>query len=185
MNHMLRASALCLALFAFTLPASAHSFKLGNLTIHHPWSRATPGGAKVGVGYMVIDNAGKEADRLIGIESPIADKAEVHEMTMEGDVMKMRQVEGGLEIPAGGSAILKPAGYHVMFVGLKQPIVEGKPFEATLTFEKAGTVTVSFKVEAIGAMQSSDSPSGESHMDHGDMDHGSMDHMDHMNMDHQ
>jgi hypothetical protein len=139
--------------------AFAHEYKVGTLVIDHPWARATPGGAQVGGGFMIIKNTGTEPDRLIGLASDVAMRGEVHEMTMVDNVMKMRQVEGGLEIPAGGTVELKPGSFHVMFMGLKAPLKEGEPFKGTLTFEKAGAIEVEFKVEKVGA-------SGEGH-DHG------------------
>ncbi len=141
--------ALCL-LFAGLHGALAHEFKLGDIEIDHPWSRATPPGAKVAGGYFTITNNGGEADRLVSVTSDISDKAEVHEMTVKDGVMTMRPVEGGVEIPAGGKVELKPGGYHLMLMGLKQPAKEGESFPATLTFEKAGSVTVEFQVEGIG-----------------------------------
>ena len=144
------------ALFAVFLlaciPAAiAHEFKVGDLEIEHPWSRATPPGAKVAGGYFTVINKGSAPDRLLSISSDISDKAELHEMGVKDGVMTMRPVAGGLEIPAGGKVILGPGSYHVMFMDLKQPPREGEMFAATLTFEKAGTVTVKFAVQAIGS----------------------------------
>ena len=135
-------------LFAFSPPLWAHEFKLGDLEIGHPWSRETPEGAKVATGYMVIKNHGAAADRLVSITSPIAGKAEVHEMAVNSEgVMTMRPVEGGVDIPAGGEVALKPGAFHIMFMDLKQPPKAGVKFPGTLTFEKAGTVDVEFAVE--------------------------------------
>lgn len=128
----------------------AHEFKLGDLEIEHPWSRATPAGAKVAGGYFTITNTGSSADRLLSISSDISAKTELHEMGVKDGVMTMRPVSGGLEIPAGGKLALAPGGYHLMFIGLKQQPKQGEEFSATLTFEKAGTVTVDFAVEGIG-----------------------------------
>ncbi|UVK50558.1 copper chaperone PCu(A)C [Mesorhizobium sp. AR02] len=129
----------------------AHEFKVGDLEIGHPWSRATPAGAKVAGGYFTITNNGSTPDRLVSISSDISDKAELHEMGVKDGVMTMRPVVGGLEIPAGGKVVLGPGGYHVMFMDLKQPPKQGEMFAATLTFEKAGTVTVEFAVQAMGS----------------------------------
>jgi copper(I)-binding protein len=131
--------------------AAAHEFKIGDLEIEHPWSRATPAGAKVGGGYLAITNNGSAPDRLVSITSDISDKAELHQMAVKDGVMTMRPIEGGLEIPAGGKVDLKSGAFHLMFVGLKQPLKQGESFAATLTFEKAGSVEVKFAVEAIGA----------------------------------
>jgi copper(I)-binding protein len=155
------------ALFAVFLlaciPAAiAHEFKVGDLEIEHPWSRATPPGAKVAGGYFTVINKGSAPDRLLSISSDISDKAELHEMGVKDGVMTMRPVEGGLEIPAGGKVALKPGAYHLMFTGLKRQPKQGEKFPATLTFEKAGSVKVEFAVEGMGETGSGDM---------GDMDH--------------
>ncbi|MBE1706875.1 MULTISPECIES: copper chaperone PCu(A)C [Mesorhizobium] len=129
----------------------AHEFKVGDIEIGHPWSRATPAGAKVAGGYFTITNNGSAPDRLLSISSDISDKAELHEMGVKDGVMTMRPVVGGLEIPAGGKVVLGPGSYHVMFMDLKQPPKQGEMFAATLTFEKAGTVTIKFAVQAMGS----------------------------------
>ena len=129
----------------------AHEFKVGDIEIGHPWSRATPAGAKVAGGYFTIINKGSAPDRLLSISSDISEKAELHEMGVKDGVMTMRPVVGGLEIPAGGKVVLGPGSYHVMFMDLKQPPKQGEMFAATLTFEKAGTVTIKFAVQAMGS----------------------------------
>ncbi|AZO11416.1 copper chaperone PCu(A)C [Mesorhizobium sp. M3A.F.Ca.ET.174.01.1.1] len=139
-----------LLLLACIPEASAHGFKLGDLEIGHPWSRATPPGAKVAGGYFSVTNKGAAPDRLVSVSSDICEKAELHEMGVKDGVMTMRPVGGGLEIPAGGKVALKPGGYHLMFVGLKRQPKQGEKFQATLTFEKAGSVTVDFAVEGMG-----------------------------------
>jgi copper(I)-binding protein len=146
-----------IAVFALALSFSglhgavAHEFKLGDIEIDHPWSRATPPGAQVAGGYLTIVNNGGVPDRLVSVTSDISAKAEVHEMGVKDGVMTMRPVEGGVAIPAGGKVELKPGGYHLMLMGLKRPVKEGESFPATLTFEKAGSVAIEFQVEAIGA----------------------------------
>ncbi|MEO5758445.1 MAG: copper chaperone PCu(A)C [Mesorhizobium sp.] len=139
-------------LFAGGQAALAHEFKVGDLEIGHPWSRATPAGAKVAGGYFTITNKGSTPDRLVSISSDISEKAELHEMGVKDGVMTMRPVNDGLEIPAGGKVALAPGGYHLMFIGLKQQPKQGEKFSATLTFEKAGTVSVDFAVEGMGEM---------------------------------
>ena len=133
------------------LPAQAADVTVGALKISAPWARATPKGASVGGGYMKITNTGTAPDRLIGGSTDIAKSFEVHEMKMEGGVMKMRPVAGGLEIKPGETVTLDPSGYHVMFVGLKEQLKQGDHFKATLEFAKAGKVDVDFAVEGIGA----------------------------------
>jgi periplasmic copper chaperone A len=149
-------------LLAFALlPVLSHDYKIGELKIDHPWTRATPGGAKVGGGYMKITNTGSETDRLIGGSAEIAGILEIHEMAMDGNVMKMRALEKGLEIKAGASVELKPGGYHVMFIDLKKPLKEGEKIKGNLIFEKAGKVDVEYRVESRGGTMPS-----------GDHDHG-------------
>lgn len=125
-------------------------YKLGSLTIEAPWARATPGGAKVAGGFMKITNNGKEPDRLVGGTVPFAGRFEVHEMAVDGGVMKMRQLSKGLEIKPGESVELKPGGYHVMFMDLTSGLKEGDAVKGTLVFEKAGKVDVEYKVGPIG-----------------------------------
>jgi uncharacterized protein YcnI len=124
--------------------------KAGSLTLEQPWSRATPGGAKVGGGYLRITNTGTVPDRLTGGSLPLASKVEVHEMRLDGDVMRMKAVEGGLEIKPGATVELKPGGLHLMFVDLKEPLKEGQVLKGTLTFEKAGPVEVEYTVRGMG-----------------------------------
>ncbi len=130
--------------------ADTKVYKLGSLTIEAPWARATPGGAKVAGGFMKITNAGKEPDRLIGGTVPFAGRFEVHEMAVEGGIMKMRQLSKGLEIKPGETVELKPGGYHVMFMDLTSGLKQGEAVKGTLVFEKAGKVDVEYKVGPIG-----------------------------------
>lgn len=141
-------AALLLALAA--TGASAHDYKLGPLKIDHPWSRATPKGASVAGGYMKITNTGTTSDRLTGGETGAARRFEIHQMSMEGGVMKMREVKDGVEIPPGATVELRPGAYHVMMVNLSKPFTKGDRVKASLTFEKAGKVDIEFAVEAFG-----------------------------------
>ena len=132
--------------------ALAHDYKAGALKIGHPWSRATPGGAKVGGGYLVIENTGSTADKLIAVSAPaIAGRTEMHEMATTNGVMTMRPLDSGVEIAPGAKVEFKPGGYHIMFMELKQPLKQDERVKGTLTFEKAGPVEVEFKVEGMGA----------------------------------
>jgi len=140
-------SALLLAAMA---SASAHDYKVGPLAIDHPWSRATPKGASVAGGYMKITNTGSTPDRLIGGATEAARKFEIHEMKVDGGVMKMRELTNGLEIPPGGTIELKPGSLHVMMTGVTRPFVKGERVKASLTFEKAGKVDIEFIVDAVG-----------------------------------
>ncbi len=139
------------ALTLFAIPALAQEIKAGDLTIEKPWARATPKGADIGAGYLEIRNAGAAPDKLTGGSADFASGVEVHQMKMDNGVMKMRQVQGGLEIPAHGTIKLAPSGYHLMFTGLKSPLVKGASVKVTLTFEHAGPVAVDFPVQGIGA----------------------------------
>ena len=140
------------AAFALAVTAAiAGDYKAGSLDISDPWSRATPKGSSVAAGYMKIKNNGSTPDRLIGGSSDVASKFEVHEMKMEDGVAKMRPIKGGLEIKPGETVELKPGSFHVMFAGLKKPLRAGDHFQATLAFEKAGTVSVDYDVRAMGS----------------------------------
>ncbi len=152
LSKPVRALALLAAMIAaWATPAAAHEYKLGDLEIAHPWSRAIPAGAKVAAGYMVITNHGTTPDRLVSITADIAGAASVHEMAIDADgVMTMRPIVNGVEIPAGGQIALKPGAYHIMFLDLKQAPRKGIKFKGTLTFAKAGSIDVEFAVEAIG-----------------------------------
>jgi len=145
MKNLLQAAALVLATFA----AQAHDFKAGAITIGHPYARATAAGQPTGGGFMKFVNAGGN-DKLLSVSAEVSKTVELHEMKMEGDVMRMRQVDG-IELQAGKTVELKPGGYHVMFVGLKAPLKAGDKFPLKLKFEKAGDVTVEVNVEVPGA----------------------------------
>ena len=145
----LTATLVALAILSWAPLAGAHDYTRGTIFIDHPWTRPTPGGVTVGSGYLVIRNRGKVPDRLVSASTAIAGKVEIHRMTAEDGVMKMRQVEGGLTVAPGKSVELKPSDLHLMFFELKRPLKEGDKFPATLVFEKAGTVNVEFKVEPM------------------------------------
>jgi hypothetical protein len=157
MHHRFRMvfAATALAAVAFAALATQHAvaaeFKAGDISIEAPWSRATPGGAKVAAGYLTIKNGGATPDRLASATADIAERTEIHEMSMTDRMMKMREVPGGVAVPAGGSLALAPMGYHLMFLSLKKPLKEGETFAGTLTFEKAGTTAVTFEVRGVGA----------------------------------
>jgi periplasmic copper chaperone A len=133
------------------LPALAQQFKGGDITIDKAWSRATPKGAAVGAGYLVIHNHGATADKLTGGSADFAAGVSVHEMTKDNGIMRMRELTSGLEIPANGEIVLSPGAYHIMFTGLKQPLEKGASVKASLTFEHAGSIAVEFSVGGVGA----------------------------------
>ena len=131
-------------------PAWAQAYKLGSLEVDQPWTRATAPTAKAGGGFVTITNKGTTPDRLIAARSAASAKVEIHEMKMDGNVMRMRELDKGLEIPPGATVTLKPGGYHIMFMGLKAPFAKDARVPVTLIFEKAGSIDVEMKVEAMG-----------------------------------
>lgn len=131
--------------------ARAEDVKAGDLVITQAWTRATPGGAKVGGGFLTIENKGSAADKLIGASADGAGKVEVHEMATTDGIMKMRPVEGGLAIEPGKTVKLAPGGYHLMMMDLKSPLKQGDKLPLTLQFEKAGKVAVTLDVQGVGA----------------------------------
>jgi hypothetical protein len=161
MKHLLAPALLGLSLLA--TPAFAHmgmqhggcpagqEFTAGDLTISGAFSRATLPQAKVGGGYLTIVNAGTTPDRLLGGSTENARAVEVHQMQMVGDMMKMSEVEGGLEIPAGGSVELTPGGYHLMFMNIIQPLIANECIDVTLNFEKAGAVAIQLPIGELNA----------------------------------
>lgn len=130
--------------------ASAHEYTAGSLTVSHPWSRATPGGATVGAAFFEITSAAKEDDKLLAAATPAAGKVEIHTHEHADGVMRMRKIDN-LPVPAGASVKLAPAGYHIMLFDLKKPLIEGELLPLTLTFEKAGAVTIDASIESVGA----------------------------------
>jgi copper(I)-binding protein len=142
---------LAMLLSALAGVASAQTTTAGSIEISNAWARATPKGAQVGGAYMTITNKGTDDDLLIGGTSAVAGKLEVHQMSMDKGVMSMRPVPGGLQVKAGQSVQLKPDSFHLMLVGLKQPLTQGERVKATLEFAKAGKIEVEYVVAAIGA----------------------------------
>jgi copper(I)-binding protein len=126
----------------------AHPVKAGDLTLTAGWLRAMLPGQPAGGGYVTISNAGSTPDRLVAVSTPAAGKSEIHMMEMKNDVMVMRPVDGGLEIPAGGTVELKPGGFHLMFMQMTEPFAEGATVPVTLEFEKAGKVELMLPVKA-------------------------------------
>ncbi|MFC7516239.1 copper chaperone PCu(A)C [Herbaspirillum sp. GCM10030257] len=140
-----------LAAIAITAVASslsqAHEFKLKDLKIGHPYARTTAPYQPSGAAYLSLENKGSSADRLTSISSPVAKSAEIHTMSMEGNVMKMREVDG-IDLPPAAKVEMKPGhGYHIMLMGLEKPLKAGDKFPLTLTFEKAGKTDVTVVVE--------------------------------------
>ena len=174
MKQLLRTITLAISLAAvLTTSSRAEEVKAGDLIISQAWSRATPGGAKIGGGYLTIENKGTAPDRLIGGSADVAGKVEVHEMAMNNGVMTMRPLEHGLAIEPGKVVKLAPGGYHLMLFNLTGPLKQGEKLPVTLQFEKAGKVTVSFDVEGVGAQGPDGGGKSGGHMDM-KMDHSGM-----------
>jgi periplasmic copper chaperone A len=137
--------------FVLTLSSAVvlaeHKFKVGQLTIDHPYTRSTAPGQKVAGGFMKIENKGT-ADQLISASSPVAGEMQLHTMAMDGNVMKMREVKS-IDVPANGSVELKPGGLHLMFIDLKSPLKASESVPVKLKFQKAGEVEVKMPVKDI------------------------------------
>jgi copper(I)-binding protein len=123
-----------------------------------PWTRATPPGAGAGGGFVTLTNHGDGDDMLIGATSPVTERVEIHIMEMDGDVMRMAPLPGGIELPAGGSVTLAPGGLHLMLMELDSPIVEGEPVPVTLEFQHAEPMEIQLRVLPVG-----ESPEGHHH----------------------
>jgi copper(I)-binding protein len=163
-------AALIGAAAALTSPAAAAGdYDLGSIHISQPWSRATPKGAASGAGYMIITNKGAMPERVSCVSDDASGQCQIHSMTMEGGVMKMRPVEGGLEIKPGESVTLKPGGNHMMFLALKHPLEQGQTVKVTLKFDHAGTIDVDYPVLALGAPAPGASAGGSMMQDSGAM----------------
>jgi periplasmic copper chaperone A len=157
-------AAICTIALALLAPtAKAHEYRLGDLAIGHPWTRATPPSAKVAGGYLKITNKGATPDRLLSAEFTGSSTTEVHEMAHEGGVMTMRELPRGIEIKPGETVELKPGGFHLMFIDLKAGLKEKERPKGVLVFEKAGRIEVEFAVETMGAR----SGGGHDHHEHG------------------
>ncbi len=136
-------------LIGFSTISLAGGIKFKQLEIEDAWIKETPPNHQVTGGYFKIENDGDTADVLIGVASDFAMKSEIHEMKMEGDVMKMRPLENGLIIPADGKVYLKPGGYHLMFMKLKQQMTPMDVHQVTLTFKNSGSITIPMTVHKM------------------------------------
>jgi copper(I)-binding protein len=156
-------------------PARGDEIRAGDLVITQAWSRATPGGAKVGGGYLTVENKGTAPDRLISGSADVAAKVQVHEMSMNNGVMTMRPLEAGVVIEPGKMIKLAPGGFHLMLLNLKSPLKQGDKLPITLEFEKAGKVSIVLDVQGIGAMGPAASDHSSDQMDMNKMpDHSGM-----------
>ncbi|HEU0215839.1 MAG TPA: copper chaperone PCu(A)C [Stellaceae bacterium] len=146
---MRRFSAAFAAVLLTVLVTGAALAQNGEVQITDAWARATPGGAQAAAAYVTLESPA--GDRLTGVSTPAAHKADIHEMSMDNGVMKMRPVDG-VDLPPGQKVTLKPGGYHIMLTGLANPLVEGQSFPLTLDFAKAGERQVAVTVQKVGAM---------------------------------
>jgi len=158
---MIRTIALVAALL-LPLPTLAHETKVGDLTIVHAHIPQPAETAQAAGGFMAIMNEGAEADRLIGVESDLAAKTELHESKVDANGVGTMEHVDAIDIPAGGTVSLEHGGYHVMFMGLNGPLAEGEMHKAVLIFEKAGRVEIEFMIDAPTGQ-------GDGHSDHGAM----------------
>lgn len=122
-----------------------------SINIENPWARETVEGQAAGGGFMTIVNNGQREDQLVSASSPASREVQVHTMSMDGGLMRMRQLTDGLTIPAKGKVELKPRGLHIMFIGLKKPLRPGTSVPVTLKFRHAGSMAAQFKVQAMTA----------------------------------
>lgn len=136
------------ATLGFSFSLHAQEAKVGSIKIENAYTRATVPGQQVAGGFMKIENKGA-ADQLVSASSPIAGEVQLHEMAMDGNVMKMRQVKD-IAVPAGGAVELKPGGLHLMFMNIKTPLAAGETVPVKLKFAKAGEVEVKVPVNAMG-----------------------------------
>ena len=148
-NTLLKALLISTVGFGLASIAQAQSAKVGSVQIENAYTRSTVPGQMAAGGFMKIENKGA-VDQLISASSPVAGEVQLHEMAMEGNVMKMRQVKE-VVVPAGGAVELKPGGMHLMFINIKAPLTAGETVPFKLKFAKAGEVEVKMPVNAMGA----------------------------------
>lgn len=165
MKKLARAVIISLAMFASGV--SAHDYTAGDLKIGHPFTRTTPPGAVAAGAYLSIENKGKSADKLLRAASPVAGLVELHSMSMDGNVMRMRAVPS-IDVAAGATVKLAPGGLHVMLQDLKRPLKEGERVPMTLVFERAGEVKVELAVQKPDAAAGHAGSARDAHAGHGD-----------------
>lgn len=165
MSTPFKSALLALALTAIVPNIThAHGYVLGALKIGHPWSRPTPNGAHTAAGFLTITNTGSQPDRLMGGSSPAVSQIQVHQMSMDGDIMRMRELPDGLTLPPGTTVRLEPGGYHLMLIGPKSAFKVGDHIPATLKFAHAGSIKVEFHVQAAPPPAEDQAPMGKMDM---------------------
>ena len=133
----------------------AAEFRAGEMIVTAPWARATPGGIKIGVAYLALTNRGADPDRLLAVQTSMAERVELHTTVTEGGMMRMRAVDS-VAVPSGQTVRFDPTtGLHLMLINLSGPLKQGSTFSLQLTFERAGKIEVPVAVGAVGA---SDAP---------------------------
>ena len=133
------------------LVLSSHSVSFAqssDIEISGEWARPVLIAGRPGGAFFTIENKGSEADRLVSAEANIASRTEIHNHTMTDGVMRMAEVEGGLEIPAGGKVELKPGSYHIMMFETDNKYGPGETIDLKLNFEKAGTIEKTLEIKA-------------------------------------
>lgn len=153
-------------LMLLTVPATAHDMTHEGIVIDHPIMHPALGNPTMTVGYMRLLNKTDHADRLVAVRSDIADRIEIHTHIMDGEIMRMRRVDG-VEVPANGKVAFAPGGYHLMIFGLREKLIVGEEIPVELEFERAGTVTAPFWVEARTAPAPADEMKHDGHDGHG------------------
>ena len=148
MIRMILAAALAASV---ALPARAQDRAAAGVVVLEPWTRATAASAPTAAGYMALRNDGSQPERVLSASSPLARAVELHETRMDGDIMRMRQLDTGLMLPPGSTVRLDPGGTHFMLVGPSRAFKRGERVPLTLRFEHAGEVNVELRVEAPGA----------------------------------
>ena len=152
-NFGLKVASVCIGMTVFFgAQVLAQTTKVESVAITGAYTRATAPGQQVAGGFMKIDNKGNVADQLVSASSPAAGEVQLHEMSMEGNVMKMRQVKD-IPVPANGAVELKPGGLHLMFMNIKAPLAAGESVPVKLKFAKAGEVEIKVPVNAMGPMK--------------------------------
>ena len=154
------------AALVFGQAAVANPVDAGDLRIAQPFARPSVASQKAGAAYLTIDNRGSKADKLIGASTPVAASVELHTMHMDGNIMRMREVTA-IELQPGAKLAMKPGdGYHLMLMGLKQPLKAGDKFPLTLNFERAGKVEVSVDVGEPGKAGAAKAAGHHHHQQH-------------------
>jgi copper(I)-binding protein len=125
-------------------------FRKGDIVVTAPWSRATPGPVRIGVAYMTMTNRGNAPDRLLRVETPVAERAELHTTVMQNGVMQMRHVES-IALPPGHTVQFTPGSMHIMLIDLKAPLEEGSHFDMRLIFERTGGLDIEVPILGVGA----------------------------------